>query len=58
MFVAKVNGQRNNLTCAVGEHLVAAELNRRGLRATTFAGNVPHYDIMERENPVRPFSFK
>lgn len=29
----------------MGEYLVAAELCRRGLIATTFTGNVPHYDI-------------
>ena len=29
-----------------GEYLVAAELSRRGLIATTFTGNVPHYDII------------
>jgi hypothetical protein len=27
----------------VGEYLVAAEVCRRGLIATTFTGNVPHY---------------
>ena len=31
---------------ATGEYLVAAELSRRGLIATTFTGNVPHYDII------------
>jgi hypothetical protein len=39
-------GQRTKLTSAVGEFLVAAELCRRGLLATPFAGNVPHYDIV------------
>jgi hypothetical protein len=39
-------GQANKLTGAVGEFLVAAELCRRGLLATPFAGNVPHYDII------------
>ena len=34
------------LTKQVGEYLVAAELCRRGLIATTFTGNVPHYDIV------------
>lgn len=34
------------LTGAVGEFLVAGELCRRGLLATPFAGNVPHYDII------------
>jgi len=36
-------GQATKLTSAVGEFLVAAELCRRGLLATPFAGNVPHY---------------
>src|SRR5208282_1206028 len=39
-------GQATKLTSAVGEFLVAAELCRRGLLATPFAGNVPHYDII------------
>src|SRR5665213_3401521 len=39
-------GQSTKLTGAVGEFLVAAELCRRGLLATPFAGNVPHYDII------------
>ena len=39
-------GQRNQLTRQVGEHLVAAELGRRGLVATPFAGNVPDFDLV------------
>jgi hypothetical protein len=39
-------GQATKLTGAVGEFLVAAELCRRGLLATPFAGNVPHYDVI------------
>ena len=34
------------LTKQTGEYLVAAELCRRGLIATTFTGNVPHFDIL------------
>ncbi|NTZ42138.1 hypothetical protein G7A66_03320 [Altererythrobacter sp. SALINAS58] len=30
----------------VGEHLVVSELGRRGICATTFAGNVPEFDIL------------
>lgn len=30
----------------MGEHLVTAELGRRGFIATPFAGNVPHFDII------------
>ena len=33
-------------TGQAGEYLVAAELSRRGLIATTFTANVPHYDIV------------
>lgn len=40
------SGRANTLTGQVGEYLVAAELARRGLIATTFTGNVPHYDII------------
>jgi hypothetical protein len=39
-------GRTNQLTGAVGEFLVAAELCRRDLLATPFAGNVPHFDII------------
>lgn len=39
-------GRSNQLTAAVGEFLVAAELCRLNLLATPFAGNVPHYDII------------
>ena len=39
-------GRSNRLVGQTGEYLVAAELSRRGLIATTFTGNVPHYDII------------
>lgn len=39
-------GRSNYLTKQTGEYLVAAELSRRELIATTFTGNVPHYDIV------------
>lgn len=34
------------LTRQIGEHLVAAELGRRGYLATPFAGNVPMFDLL------------
>jgi hypothetical protein len=34
------------LTRQIGEHLVAAELGRRGYVATPFSGNVPMFDIL------------
>ncbi len=39
-------GRQNKLTGQTGEYLVASELSRRGLIATTFTGNVPDYDII------------
>jgi hypothetical protein len=39
-------GRTNQLTGAIGEFLVAAELCRLNLLATPFAGNVPHYDVI------------
>jgi hypothetical protein len=36
-------GRSNKLVGQTGEYLIAAELSRRGLIATTFTGNVPHY---------------
>jgi hypothetical protein len=38
------SGRHNKLLGAAGEYLIAAELCRRGLIATTFTGNVPFYD--------------
>ena len=40
------SGRNNQLLGATGEYLVAAELCRCGLIATTFTGNVPFYDII------------
>ena len=40
------SGRGNKIVGQTGEYLVAAELSRRGLIATTFTGNVPHYDII------------
>jgi hypothetical protein len=40
------SGRSNKLVGQTGEYLVAAELSRRGLIATTFTGNVPDYDII------------
>jgi hypothetical protein len=42
-------GCSTQITKQVGEYLVAAEICRRGFIATTFTGNVPHYDIASDE---------
>ena len=39
-------GRSTQLTRQIGEHLVAAELGRRGFIATPFAGNVPNFDLL------------
>lgn len=39
-------GRDNLLTKQAGEYLVAAEVCKRRFVATTFTGNVPHYDII------------
>lgn len=39
-------GSQNQQTARAGEHYVAAELNRRGAYAVTFAGNMPKIDIL------------
>jgi len=39
-------GSRNQQTGRAGEFYVAAELNRRGANAVTFAGNMPKIDIL------------
>ena len=49
-------GRSNILVGQTGEYLVAAELSRRGLIATTFTGNVPHYDIVASDEVDRHVS--
>jgi hypothetical protein len=39
-------GRSMQLTRQIGEHLVAAELGRRGYVAEPFAGNVPMFDLL------------
>lgn len=46
-------GRNNKLVGQTGEYLVAAELSRMNLIATTFTGNVPHYDIIASDNRGR-----
>ena len=46
-------GRSNKLVGQTGEYLVAAELSRMGLIATTFTGNVPHYDIVATDSEFR-----
>ena len=50
------SGRSNKLVGQTGEYLVAAELSRRGLIATTFTGNVPHYDIIASDESGRHVS--
>ncbi len=49
-------GRNNKLVGQTGEYLVAAELSRRGLIATTFTGNVPYYDIIASDEDGRHVS--
>lgn len=49
-------GRSNKVVGQTGEYLVAAELSRRGLIATTFTGNVPHYDIIASDEKGRHVS--
>src|SRR5580700_452832 len=39
-------GRNNKLTAQIGEYLVCAELGKRNLIATPFAGNVPAFDVL------------
>lgn len=41
---------KNQLTGQIGEALVVAELGRRGVIATAFAGNVPDVDVLAYVN--------
>jgi hypothetical protein len=45
-------GLSYKLTGQIGEHLVTAELGRRGIIATPFSGNVPDIDILAHANGV------
>ena len=45
-------GLSTKLTGQIGEHLVTAELGRRGIIATPFSGNVPEIDILAHANGV------
>lgn len=46
MAVKPKRGARNQQVARAGEYFVAAELNRRGAFAVTFAGNMPKIDLM------------
>lgn len=46
-------GRDTQLTRQLGEYLVAAELARRDLIATTFTGNIPHFDILAASSDGR-----
>ena len=45
-------GRSNKLVGQVGEFLVCAELGRRGLIATPFAGNVPAFDLIATDGEL------
>ena len=51
-------GRHNKLVGQAGEYLVASELSRRGMIATTFTGNVPHYDIIASNEEGRHLSIQ
>jgi hypothetical protein len=46
-------GRNNSLAKQIGEHLVCAELGRRGVIATPFSGNVPSFDILAADGECR-----
>lgn len=46
-------GRQNKLAGQIGEYLVCAELGRRNLIATPFAGNVPAFDILATDESCR-----
>lgn len=47
------SGRSNKLACQVAEFLVCAELARRDLIATPFAGNVPTFDVLATDDFCR-----
>ena len=48
-----MSGLNNRLAGQIGEYLVCAELGRRGLIATPFAGNVPAFDVLAADEQCR-----
>lgn len=46
-------GRENSLAKQIGEYMVCAELGRRGIIATPFAGNVPTFDILAADEQCR-----
>jgi len=46
-------GLSKKLVGQIAEHLVVAELRRRGLIATGFSGNVPTFDLIAAEDQCR-----
>ena len=46
-------GRNNQLTGQIAEHLVVAELGRRGLAATGFSGNIPTFDVLAVDENCR-----
>jgi hypothetical protein len=46
-------GRSNKLTAQIGEYLVCAELGKRNLIATPFAGNVPAFDVLATDEFCR-----
>ena len=47
------SGRQNKLAGQIAEHLVCAELGRRDLIATPFAGNVPAFDVIAADDQCR-----
>jgi hypothetical protein len=47
------SGRNNKLTGQIGEYLVCAELGKRDLIATPFAGNVPAFDVLAADEFCR-----
>jgi hypothetical protein len=51
--IKSTSGRLNKLAGQIGEYLVCAELGRRGLIATPFAGNVPTFDVLATDDSCR-----
>jgi hypothetical protein len=49
----KEKGRNNALAAQIGQYLVCAELGKRKLIATPFAGNVPAFDILAADEHCR-----
>jgi hypothetical protein len=56
--IPKEKGRRNRITGQLGEYLATAELARHDYIVTTFAGNVPDFDVLAVDRKLRSIAIQ